>query len=108
MSKSPILQVLRMRIKGSGWGPDSTPDFHISWSFNNTTRPVTELVDHLCHIIRTERKYSAPLEPIVHLPQRPKILGTATEDYADLDVKFWKGEKNVRKDAMTLRETQEA
>ena len=47
---------------------------------------------------------------MVHLPQQSKltILGTATEDYADLDVKFWKGEKNVRKDAMTLRETQEA
>ena len=54
---------IRMRTKGCGWGKGSTPDFHISWSQDNTKRPLQELAAHLKKIIKLEKSMTFRQNP---------------------------------------------
>jgi hypothetical protein len=89
-----------IRVKGFGWHWCRHP-----WSKNGRKYTVEELSAHLEYILREEKNYAIPRDPVVHVPMRVNLpfLGTPTEQVAELNEKSKGGELEIKRSAASIR-----
>ena len=103
-----LKQNILMRSQGFGW------DWaHHAWSKNGRDYSVKELAEWLRKIIRKQNRLGliAPTEPRASIPKRIAlpVMGTQTDDVADLDARYVEDMEKFKKDAARLaREREES
>ena len=100
----------RIRTLGFGWGKGSTPDYTTAWSKQGKKKTSTELAACLRFVIKDERNYTVPSEPVVETPQ-PRfvpVLGTRTQEFDELNEKYEDEKEVIKNNADKLRQEREA